>query len=53
MVVVVVPVMHVSVRVVVPQVHVMHVAVGRAHLRCQRVVPGLGRGGGRGRASLV
>lgn len=48
-----VAVVHVGVRVVMPHVHVMHVAVGRAHLRCQRIVPGLGRSRGWGRASLM
>lgn len=46
-------VVHVGTGVVVSHVYVMHVAVGRAHLRCQRIVPGLGHGRGRGRASLM
>ena len=50
-VVVVVAVMHV--RGVVPHVHVVDVPVGRAHLRCQRVVPGLRHWRWRGRASLM
>lgn len=48
MVVVVVPVVHVSMGMVVPHVDIVHVAVGWAHLRCQRIVPGLGHGRGRG-----
>lgn len=43
----------VHVRGVGPQVHVVHVAVGRAHLRSQRVGPGLRRGRCGGGASLV
>lgn len=52
-VVVVMALVHVGMGVVVPHVHVMHVAVGRAHLRCQRIVPGLGCRTGRGWASLM
>lgn len=52
-VVMVVAVVHVGMGVVVPHVHIMHVAVGWAHLRCQRIVPGLRHGRGRGWASLM
>lgn len=52
-VVVVVAVVHVGMGVMVPHVHVMHVAVGGAHLRCQRVVPGLRHRRGRGWAGLM
>lgn len=50
---VVVAVVHVSMRMVMPHVHVMHVAVGWAHLRCQRIVPRLRCSRGWGRASLM